>query len=56
MNKHTLPDLESYMTDGTYTFPSDGKRFEWREMIEKVKELGRPLTTEESKKYEISDK
>ena len=48
-----LIDLERYMTGSLYTEPSDGKRFEWRKMIEKVKELGRPLTDEESKSFEI---
>lgn len=46
-------DFESHMTDGIYTLPSDNKRFEWRKMIEKVKELGRPLTNEEYEKYRI---
>ena len=41
------------MTGSLYTEPSDCKHFEWRKMIEKVKELGRPLTDEESKSFEI---
>ena len=48
-----LIDLERHMTGSLYTEPSDGRRFEWRKMIEKVKELGRPLTDEESKSFEI---
>lgn len=46
-------DLESYMTSSLYTESSNGRRFEWRKMIEKVKELDRPLTDEESKLFEI---
>lgn len=46
-------DFESYMTSSLYTESSNGRRFEWRKMIEKVKELGRPLTDEESKIFEI---
>ena len=48
-----LIDLERHMTGSLYTEPSDEKHFEWRKMIEKVKELGRPLTDEESKLFEI---
>ena len=48
-----LIDLERYMTGSLYTESSDGRRFEWRKMIEKVKELGRPLTDEESKLFKI---
>ena len=32
--------------DGRLTEPSDGKRYEWRKMIEKAKSIGRPLTEE----------
>lgn len=39
-----LVDLERFVTDGRLTEPSDGKRFEWRKMIDEVKKLGRPLT------------
>ena len=38
---------------GRLTEPSNGKRFEWREMIEEVKKLGRPLKEEETKKFRI---
>lgn len=55
MNKNygKVIDLESHMTGSLYTESSDGRRFEWRKMIEKVKELGRPLTNEEYKLFEI---
>ena len=46
-------DLERFVTDGRLTEPSNGKRFEWREMIEEVKKLGRPLKEEETKKFRI---
>ena len=36
-----------------YTEPSDGKRYEWREMIELSRELGRPLTDEEAEEFRI---
>ena len=48
-----LIDIEQYMTGSLYTEPSDGRRFEWRKMIDKVIELGRPLTDEEAKLFEI---
>ena len=46
-----LSDIERFITDGRLT--SNGKRFEWREMIEEVKKLGRPLKEEETKKFRI---
>lgn len=46
-------DLEKFITDGRLTEPSGGKRFEWRKMIDEVKELGRPLTEEEAEKFRI---
>lgn len=42
-----------YVRLGRLTEPSNGKRFEWREMIEEVKKLGRPLKEEETKKFRI---
>ena len=45
--------FEENITDGRLTEPSNGKRFEWREMIEEVKKLGRPLKEEETKKFRI---
>lgn len=46
-------NLEKYATDGRLTEPSDGKRFEWRKMIDEVKKLGRPLTEKESEEFRI---
>ena len=51
-----LSDIERFITDGRLTEPSNGKRFEWREMIEEVKKLGRPLKEEETKKFRNSDR
>ena len=36
---------------GRLTEPSDGKRYEWRKMIESSRELGRPLTDEEAEEF-----
>jgi len=41
--KHTY-DITYYVKDSRLTETSDGKRYEWRKMIELSKELGSPLT------------
>ena len=46
-------DIANYAKDGRLTEPSDGRRYEWRKMIETVKTLGRPLTDEEAEQYRI---
>lgn len=46
-------DMETHLTDGRLTEPSDGIRFKWREMIDEAKRLGRPLTESESEKFKI---
>lgn len=46
-------DIADYAKDGRLTEPSDGRRYEWRKMIEAVKTLGRPLTDEEAEQYRI---
>lgn len=46
-------NLEKYANDGRLTEPSNGKRFEWRKMIDEVKKLGRPLTEKESEEFRI---
>ena len=46
-------NLEQYLHDGRLTELSDGKRYAWRNMIEQVKSLGRPLSSEEVKLFEI---
>lgn len=48
-------DLEINLKDGRLTDPSDGKRFEWRKMIEERKKLGRPLNKDEVEKYRIPE-
>ena len=48
-----LDDFEYHLKDTRLTEPSDGKRFQWREMIKEVENLGRPLTEKEIKKFEI---
>lgn len=46
-------DIAYYSKDSRLTEPSDGKRYEWRKMIELSKELGRPLTDKEAEEYRI---
>lgn len=46
-------DLEKYSTDGRLTEPSDGKIFDYRKMLEVIKQLGRPLTEKEAEQYRI---
>lgn len=41
------------MPDGRLTVPSDGKTYRVRDAINLSKKLGRPLTEEEMKKFEI---
>lgn len=46
-------DIAYYAKDSRLTEPSDGKRYEWRKMIEFSKELGRPLTDAEAEEFRI---
>lgn len=46
-------DIADCLKDGRLTEPSDGKRYEWRKLIDAVKTLGRPLTEEEAEQYRI---
>ena len=41
------------MPDGRLTAPSDGKTYRLREAILLSKQLGRPLTKEEMKEFEV---
>lgn len=52
---NTYEDIADYAKDGRLTEPSDGRRYEWRKMIEAVKILGRPLTDEEVEQYRIKE-
>lgn len=45
--------IEKYAKDGRLTEPSDGKRYEWRKVIDEVKRLGRPLTDAELEKFKV---
>ncbi len=46
-------DLERYAKDSRLTEHSDGKIFDYRKMLELVKELGRPLTDKEAEQFRI---
>lgn len=46
-------DISYYAKDSRLTEPSDGKRYEWRKMIELSKKLGRPLTDEEAEIFRV---
>lgn len=46
-------NLEQYAQDGRLTEPFDGKCYAWRDMIEYVKSLGRPLSSGEIKRFEV---
>ena len=48
-------DLEQYAKDSRLTDPSDGKIFDYRKMLELVKQLGRPLTEKEAEDFRIKD-
>ena len=53
-NYGSVIDLESNLTDGRLTEPSNGQRFKWREMIREAERLGRPLTEDEAKAYKVN--
>lgn len=46
-------DIADYAKDGRLSEPSDGKRYEWRKLIETVERIGRPLTEQEMEQYRI---
>ena len=46
-------DISYYAKDSRLTGEPDGRRYEWRKMIEKFKRLGRPLTEEEAEEFKI---
>ena len=52
-NYGNVIDLEQYAKDGRLTEPSDGKIFDYRKMLELVKQLGRPLTDKEAEDFRI---
>ncbi len=53
INYGQIVDLEQYAKDGRLTDPSDGKIYDYREMIERVAQLGRPLTDKEAEQFRI---
>lgn len=53
INAGTDHDITYYAKDSRLTEPSDGKRYSWRDMIARVKELGRPLTDEEAEEFRV---
>lgn len=52
-NYGNVIDLEQYAKDSRLTEPSDGKIFDYRKMLELVKQLGRPLTEKEAENFRI---
>lgn len=54
--KATIDKFDKFgeaMSDGRLTAPSDGKVYRLREAILLSKQLGRPLTQEEMKQFEM---
>lgn len=54
--KNTIDKFDRFgeaMTDGRLTAPSDGKVYRLREAILLSKQLGRPLSQDEMKKFEV---
>lgn len=52
--KPDLPDIESVLTDGRLTLDiNELPPFKWKEAINLVERLGRPLTDKEAKKFEL---
>ena len=47
-------DIAYYAKDGRLCEPSDGKRYRMRDLIKERERLGRPLTEEEAKKFEVA--
>lgn len=53
--KPDLPDIESVLIDGRLTLDiNELPPFKWKEAINMVERLGRPLTDEEAKKFELA--
>ena len=43
--------ISCYAKDSRLTGEPDGRRYRWREMMAKIKQLGRPLTEEEAEEF-----
>lgn len=55
-NKVILDNFDRFgeaMPDGRLTEPSDGKKYRLREAILLSKQLGRPLSEDEMKRFEV---
>lgn len=52
-NQDIFDEFGIEMQDGRLTVPSDGKTYKLREAILASKKLGRPLTEEEMKRFEV---
>lgn len=55
-DKTVMDDFDKFgevMSDGRLTAPSDGKVYRLREAILLSKQLGRPLSQEEMKQFEV---
>ena len=52
-NDGHIVDIESHTQDGRIAGPTNGKIFDYREMLSVIKTLGRPLTEEEAEQYRI---
>lgn len=55
-NKVVLDNFDRFgeaMPDGRLTEPSDGKKYRLREAILLSKQLGRPLSEDEMKRFEV---
>lgn len=48
-----IHDISYYAKDSRLTGEPDGKRYKWREMIDRFRQLGRPLTDEEAEEFRI---
>lgn len=46
-------DIADYAKEGRLTEQADGKRYEWRKMIDAVKALGGLLKDEEVEQYQV---
>lgn len=53
VREQKIINLEQYSKDGRLTVQSDGKIFDYREMVKVVKKIGRPLTKQEAEQYRI---
>ena len=51
--RNLFTDIADYADDTRLTEPSDGKRYEWRKMIDLFKKLGRPLTDAEAEQFRV---